>query len=364
MKNIEGLINEDGERLAIYDFLNSRWEGHNSKDLKDIVDLVWNKTMEARKHVFSPYFATDIVSDWSEKRKQSDKWKKNTQYSKKDIETVISYDYLSISLMKLIMNTSRVVDFLNEQFDYEKTSKNITSLIRQAFPESSKMKPEGWKELNKNYDGFNSMEQYASKQKEDYKDFTGSYVSHPAVHHFVVRVSLPHVMYDDKEQGRKPLQVLVGAIMTHAILVREHNNSHLLSEELKSLQEKFDHEDYYKEIIYKIDWNKETKNSLLALLLTLNNQVTELTEESFKEKINNALESAKKFETLTEKQKEEHKKQFVEQMKKMFGSKSSQEQKEEDIARKKRQEDLNLTLIQLFHSLEEKENKIKKPKLK
>ena len=364
MKNIEGFINEDGEKLAIYDFISSRWENYNDKELRKIVELVWQKTIDVRKHVFSPYFATDIVSDWLEERKQSSKWQNNSQYTKKDIEVLISYDYLHVSLMKLIINTSKVVDFLNEQFDYEKTSKNITSLIRQEYHDSSKMKPKGWKELNKNYDGFNSMEQYDSKQKQDFQDFTGSYVSHPAVHHFVVRVSLPHVMYDDKEQGRKPLETLVGAIMTHTILVREHNNSHLLKEELKSLQEKFNHEDYYKEIIYKIDWNKETKNSLLELLLTLNNQVPELTEDSFREKVNNVLEESKKFENLTEEQKEEHKKQFLNQMKTMFSSKSPQEQKEEELARVRRKKDLDATLTELFCKLENKQSNIKKIKLK
>ena len=73
------------------------------------------------------------------------------------------------------------------------------------------IQPNGWDELAKDYSDFDGMEEMGdvSAKFEGYDDATACSFGFP------VKVSLPHVMYDDFCQGRDNLQVLFGALVSY-----------------------------------------------------------------------------------------------------------------------------------------------------
>lgn len=100
---------------------------------------------------------------------------------------------------------------------FDQHSKAILDWIKKYW--TIKAEPNGYAEARKNYKDYDGMDDIDEKAlTEEFKGHSdGGVVSH----NFPMRVSLPHVLYDDCGQGRKPLETLVGAILGYGMLLGE-----------------------------------------------------------------------------------------------------------------------------------------------
>lgn len=79
------------------------------------------------------------------------------------------------------------------------------------------VKPKGYKEFIETYDEGKGMgDQDNKKIVEDFTGLDDATASSPS---FPFKLEIANVAYDDNEQGRDPLEVLIGAILSHGILI-------------------------------------------------------------------------------------------------------------------------------------------------
>jgi hypothetical protein len=82
-----------------------------------------------------------------------------------------------------------------------------------------KAEPKGYAAARKNYKDYDGMDDIDEKAIS--KEFKGHGDGGTVSYNFPVRVSLPHVLYDDCGQGHKPLESLIGAILGYGMLLGE-----------------------------------------------------------------------------------------------------------------------------------------------
>lgn len=98
-------------------------------------------------------------------------------------------------------------------FDFEKQVNYLLKYIKKHW--NVRAVPKGYKEFCENYTDYQGMEEMDwDKIMSEFEGFEdSSAVSYP----FPGKVSLPHVAYDDINQGRKPLETLFGAIFGYGM---------------------------------------------------------------------------------------------------------------------------------------------------
>ena len=110
-----------------------------------------------------------------------------------------------------IPKSTKELDF--NGLDFSKDMKALISFVKARWEGLSRLKPKGYKEFCKDYEDYQGMEDESLeddvKKFKSFDDGTASSFSFP------IKVSLPHVAYDDICQGRKPFEVLLSAFMSH-----------------------------------------------------------------------------------------------------------------------------------------------------
>lgn len=95
------------------------------------------------------------------------------------------------------------------------------------------LKPKGYVEFTENYveyDGMDTLDQEALGKDFDGHDFSGA-----GGFPLPEALSLPCIAYDDLDQGRDPLSVLLMRLFHQGVKIREYNNTHELKLELEAL---------------------------------------------------------------------------------------------------------------------------------
>ena len=97
------------------------------------------------------------------------------------------------------------------QFSFSNEIDAILKYVKKNW--DVKASPKGYKAFKKGYQDYQGMEELneATLQKK-FKGHGDGSVGAPG---FVVKISLPHTTYDDTNQGRRPLETLLGAILSH-----------------------------------------------------------------------------------------------------------------------------------------------------
>lgn len=80
-------------------------------------------------------------------------------------------------------------------------------------------KPKGYAAYKKNYKDYQGMEEL--DEEALLKSFDGHDSTGTLSGSFPLRVSMPHVAFDDVGQGRRPLETLLGAVLGHGIHIGE-----------------------------------------------------------------------------------------------------------------------------------------------
>lgn len=102
-----------------------------------------------------------------------------------------------------LMNFSDIADSL---YDYIKLTWNAN------------VSPKGYKKFLESYDETNDWDVNHEKMIKDFKGLNDTTASTPS---FPLKLEINNVAYDDKEQGRNPLRVLIGAILCHGMEIGE-----------------------------------------------------------------------------------------------------------------------------------------------
>lgn len=256
---IPAFIDTDKELQAIIDYVTQNWDGFDTVDAKEFFSKVWQLSLEKTKNRFNEYAFTDLVEKWNSEREDYSKWQEaGAKFKEKDLRTILIDDEIKQIPMKILMSTMQLHRYLRNNWDYEQNVNRIIAEIKEVFPDAKKLKPKGWSELAKNYSEYDGMEEFDDQKAKE--EFKGTQFELASSYSFEIRIALPHVMYDDKEQGRKPLEVLVGAVLGHACCVSENNNATKMLKELVELKNEYSQPQYYKEAV--TEFNPEFKEPL------------------------------------------------------------------------------------------------------
>jgi hypothetical protein len=102
-------------------------------------------------------------------------------------------------------------------FNFSNEMDAILRFIKKRW--NIKAEPKEYRKYIKNYQDYQDMD--TLDEKALLKAFKGHGDGGVCSPPFVTRVSLPHVAYEDKGQGRKPLRTLLGAVLGHGMLLGE-----------------------------------------------------------------------------------------------------------------------------------------------
>lgn len=247
-KNKTELLDQEKEIQAIKNYISNTWSGTDKFDSNAFFDKVWNMSNELFKNNFDKYAFSDLYDCLKDF---------------KDVPNVIINETMNSSdlLMNFIISSSGLADYTRKSNNFEKSIDSILSKTKSEFPKAKNMKPKGWAKFQKNYSDYQGMEELDANALK--KLFNGMNSETVGVDSFEVRTSLPHVMYDDKCQGRKPLEVLIGSILGHSYVMNEKNNATKMINEWKYLIEKLE-EKPMKEI--KFEFNEPLNKALLEII--------------------------------------------------------------------------------------------------
>ena len=243
------LIDTDKELEAIINYVTLNWDGFDKVNAKDFFTKAWTDVLTLTSNKFDEHelhnFVVKLKEDFSPN-------------GNKMIDDKINISDLPV---RLLIAKTYLSKFVKEDWVYRDKVNQILTDMKIIFPEASKLKPKGWKEMAKDYNDYDGMEELDEKSLKE--SFKGMHFSTAVSFPFEVAVSLPHVMYDSKCQGRKPLEALIGAVLAHAYSVSENNNS------LKMLQEWIEFENKAKiSGQYKFDFREPLNKALSVMILS------------------------------------------------------------------------------------------------
>ena len=264
------LVDPEHELKAMTNYVVNNWDGFDKVNAEELFKQIWDTCLDKTKNVFDNYRFTDLVQQWDGERRDYNNWKKaGTPMSKSEFDEKIYEDVVKQIPLEIMFKTSKLHSKYRDDWDYEKVANSITNQIKNDFPDSNKLKPKGWDKFKKNYSDYGGMSKFDSaKAKQEFGGMNSGVGCHP----FEVRVALPYVMYDDVNQSRKPLDVLVGAVLTHAYVMNERNNASLMLREMLKLKAKYDQPEYYKEPVNEVNFDFQVPlNKELFIMINQSN---------------------------------------------------------------------------------------------
>lgn len=220
----DALVDSDKELVAITNYISKTWNGFTDETTPEFFKKVWDSCNHMLRNNFDQYVFLDFMKEL---------------YDLKDLPSVKVNGLNSKDLpMHFMISKSGLHDALRKDWDYEKNVNAILADVKSEFPYASKARPKNWNKLAKDYIDYDGMSELDSR--ELHKLFNGMDSGTAGAPSFEVRTALPHVMYDDKCQGRKPLEVLVGAMVGHSYVMNEKNNGSKMLNEWLQLKEQME----------------------------------------------------------------------------------------------------------------------------
>lgn len=115
---------------------------------------------------------------------------------------------------------------------YDKGIQSLLTLLSSTYAGHEQLYPKGYPEFTQNYREQQGMLDIDEPALEAL--FDGHEVPRVGSPQLPVRLALPHVAYDDLDQGRPPEEMLIRQIFAQGHKVREHNNLVALKQELNA----------------------------------------------------------------------------------------------------------------------------------
>lgn len=292
MKHLNGVIKLDEEFSALVEFVKLKW--FTVDELHLLMRDAWDVGLDLYKaKAESNYLLRDKICDLG---RSKDKYICSTLTNS---EKVVAERYHPFNLFSRDLLLVGMTTFLAEpDFTYSGLEKKLKEIINK-YPSCKKMKPLGWDELKKVYVEYMGMNEY--NLKEDEALFKGTDVAQHD-RSFLLRISLPQVIYDELEQGNDRIVVLLASVVDHAGKCKKHNNALAMIKDIEKI------EDYFltlKEVYpvpFDVSFENVTKNRFFDEILNKSKDDF-LTPEGFKERV----EQRKEFDNLPEEEKAKRK---------------------------------------------------------
>lgn len=265
--NYEQAINPIIELNNILEYLKSRWIIWDHEEFTDVINHVWYLGLQDGQDLLCINKLYDNLELFYKKRNDKNVWSENNpHFDIKMLMHIYTYDAIYYYQKNLFTSLNKITTFIKNEFDFEKNMKKILKLVKESNPNYIKLKPIGWNKLLKTYHTDDGMDEYLETQEEiDRNDFKGVNTSGASSGDFTIRTSLPYVMYDEKEQGRKKSYTLLSCIYSHALFVREHNNTVKFKKDLLEVMNILEQKKYYDKIYFDFNIEDITSNYFLIL---------------------------------------------------------------------------------------------------
>lgn len=297
MKQLEGTINLDEEFLSLVKFVQQKWSVVD--DVESLMREAWFIGLDLYK--------SKSESNYSVSNKICDMGRNEEKYicsSLTGIEKRVVLRYHPYKLFSKNLFLSGMRTFLKEPeenyYDLEKKLK----LIIKKYPECKKMKPIGWNKLKKVYEEYMGMDEYDAKADENL--FTGTNVANYE-RSFMLRISLPQVMYDELEQGNNRIIVLLMSVIDHAAKCMKHNNAQFLLKDIERIEKYFLSIKENYPMPFNVSFENVVNNNFFKEVLR-KSQEEMISLKDFNEKV----EKQKEYEKLPEEEKLRRKAQSAE----------------------------------------------------
>lgn len=274
MKKLDGQINLQKEFEALFEFVELRWV--TKQGLRELLEKVWSKGLELYADTAESEYR---VSNKIMKLSDSDSEDKYINSSLTEAEESVasrSHPYIIFSRALFILSFSKQPDGLR-YYDIE----NIMKGLLAEYPECKQAKPKGWAAFKKNYTDYAGMDEYNEKADKDV--FNGTDIE-PNDRSFVLKISLPQVMYDEVCQGNKSIVVLMMAVVDHARKCISHNNALNFLKDLEKVEAYFLSLKDVAPMPFSVSFENVTDNKILVQALEKAADDF-LTEEDFKARV-------------------------------------------------------------------------------
>lgn len=307
MKQLGGIINLDEEFSSLVSFVQQKWL---------VVDNIENLMHEAWI-IGLDLYKSKSESHYSVSNKICDMGRCEEKYicsSLAGIEKTVALRYHPYTVFSRNLFLSGMKTFLKEPeesyYDLEKKLK----LIIKKYPECKKMKPVGWNKLKKIYEEYMGMDEYDAKADENL--FTGTNVAQYE-RSFMLRISLPQVMYDELEQGNNRIVVLLMSVIDHAAKCMKHNNAQAFLNDIERIENYFLSMKENYPMPFDVSFEGIVKNNFFKDILRKSKEEM-ISLEDFNEKV----EKQKEYEKLPEEEKQRRKAQSAELVLNMLKNKN------------------------------------------
>lgn len=308
MKQLGGVINLDEEFSSLVSFVRKKWLIIDN--IESLMHEAWFIGLDLYKSKFESHYSVS--------NKICDMGRDEEKYicsSLVGVEKIVALRYHPYKVFSRNLFLAGMKTFLKEPeesyYDLEKKLK----LIIKKYPECKKMKPVGWNELKKVYEEYMGMDEYDAKADENL--FTGTDVAQYE-RSFMLRISLPQVIYDELEQGNNRIIVLLMSVIDHAAKCIKHNNAQALLNDIERIESYFLSMKESYPMPFDVSFEGIVKNNFLKEILRKSKEDM-ISIEGFNKKV----EKQKEYENLPEEEKQRRKAQSAELVLNMLKDKNA-----------------------------------------
>ena len=259
MKKLALPINVTTEAEALAAFIDQTWTA--IPDIKSLFNEIRDAALHESRAWFDNYAVGFLAHDMMSARRGLLVTQLATEAEK---EAGPFYDGVC-HVLDQVWSHSDVVAKLGREidgsWDYSDRVDAVYAKLAKKYPGLSSAKPLGWAALAKDYSDFDGQEEYDGRAANEL--FQGMDVSSAGSCNFVNNTALPYVMYDEKCQGRKAPRVLVAAVFSHFLGIREFMNTQEMCDALKALPLRTD-----PEVLFDIEM-PTSSNTLMQVLLQM-----------------------------------------------------------------------------------------------
>ena len=217
------VIDVNKEIKHMIDYISLTWECVSQKNISDLVEHVFNAGLLAGKNWINPHAGFDISKEASDRRRAN-------FFNQK----VLVYDGIDNFIVKMLFSPKSFFDIVLTNWDYEDEVNKIVKEVNNIFSDSKKILP---KEYNKNKKFYMERKDINDTNSIDFAGVNSEGAGNFGFHK---KITCSNVLFDDIDQGRKPFNVLISAIFSHALFVAQHNNTANFILELENIYQDFD----------------------------------------------------------------------------------------------------------------------------
>lgn len=219
---IEQLLSH--EKRAIAEYLSQHWQ--SSVPFSGIVDLVAALTQQECMHTFE---ALDVSLGAHQAKEIRESQLKQVVTEWPEANLIHYYDTVVFNIDSIDSYAGFIERALNNSTNYDAVCKRTLKAALKAYPNLIQARPHGWEQQMSS-----DAPVIEFNQDQALKSYGGDTTLPARSPHFVERVGLDYLVYQQKEQGRHPLSCMIGAIYAQLAHVQIKANTQAMIREVSA----------------------------------------------------------------------------------------------------------------------------------